>query len=107
MGAEWWLRRPSRVPTDDDIGRLPPSQNESIALPEVNGVVKARASTNNVGKIFIDTDFVLTLFVQDVSLMWEGRLSNMLVSLGVVSDLSSRSKFIKAFGLEVAYFSSE
>jgi len=39
--------------------------------------------------------------------MWEGRLRNMLVSLGVVSDLSSRSKPIKALGVEVAYFSSE
>jgi len=90
MGTEWWLRRPSRVPTDEDIGRPAPSQSETLPLPEVNGIVKARASTNN-----------------DVSLMWEGRLRNMLVSLGVVSDLSSRSKFIKALGLEVAYFSSE
>jgi distribution and morphology protein 10 len=39
--------------------------------------------------------------------MWEGRLRNMLVCLGVVSDLSSRSKFIKALGLEIAFFSSE
>lgn len=39
--------------------------------------------------------------------MWEGRLRNMLVSLGVISDLSSRSKPIKAIGLEVSYFSSE
>lgn len=38
--------------------------------------------------------------------MWEGRLRNMLVSLGVVSDLSSRSKPIKAIGLELSYFSS-
>lgn len=49
MGTEWWLRRPSRVPTDEDIGRPTPSQSETHPLPEVNGVVKARASTNNVG----------------------------------------------------------
>jgi len=48
MGAEWWLRRPSRVPTDDDIGSLASSQNNTLPLPEVNGIVKARASTNNV-----------------------------------------------------------
>jgi len=106
MGAEWWLRRPPRVPTDDDIGRMAPSQNNSLPLPEVNGVVKARASTNNVR----NSSFYKCCrdkFVQDVSLMWEGRLRNMLVSLGVVSDLSSRSKFIKALGLEIAFFSSE
>jgi hypothetical protein len=43
---------------------------------------------------------------QDVSLMWEGRLRNMLVSLGVVSDFSTGSKPIKAIGLEISYFSS-
>jgi distribution and morphology protein 10 len=52
MGAEWWLRRPSRVPTDDDIG---PSQNESLPLLGVNGVVKARASTNNVKTFSLKT----------------------------------------------------
>jgi mitochondrial distribution and morphology protein 10 len=39
--------------------------------------------------------------------MWEGRLRNMLVSLGVVSDLSNRSKPIKAIGLDLSFFSSE
>lgn len=39
--------------------------------------------------------------------MWEGRLGKTLISLGVVSDLSSRSKPIRAIGLELAYFSSE
>lgn len=53
MGAEWWLRRPPRAPTDDDIGRPTRSQNELLPLPGVNGVVKARASTNNVGNTLI------------------------------------------------------
>lgn len=39
--------------------------------------------------------------------MWEGRIRQMLVSLGVVSDFSSRVKPVKAIGLEVSYFSSE
>ncbi|PPQ79534.1 hypothetical protein CVT25_003416 [Psilocybe cyanescens] len=91
MGVEWWLRRPPTSPSDQD-GPDTSSYQEppSIHSADVHGVVKARASTNN-----------------DVSLMWEGRLRNMLVSLGVVSDLSSRSKPIKALGLEVAFFSSE
>ena len=38
--------------------------------------------------------------------MWEGRVKNLLVSLGVVSDLTNRSKPIRAVGLELAYFSS-
>jgi mitochondrial distribution and morphology protein 10 len=38
--------------------------------------------------------------------MWEGRIRNLLVSLGVVSNLSSRSKPIKTIGLELSYFSS-
>ncbi|KAF9473734.1 mitochondrial distribution and morphology protein 10 [Pholiota conissans] len=108
MGVEWWLRRPptvvepsSALPSSSSSSTpsSPPSSSSESAPPslttipsplEVNGVVKARASTNN-----------------DVSLMWEGRLRNMLVSLGVVSDLSSRSKPIKSLGLEVAFFSSE
>ncbi|KAF8974771.1 mitochondrial distribution and morphology protein 10 [Flammula alnicola] len=93
MGVEWWLRRPPTSSLSSDAEELPspePASTKQISLPEVNGVVKARASTNN-----------------DVSLMWEGRLRNMLVSLGVVSDLSSRAKPIKGLGLEVAFFSSE
>ena len=39
--------------------------------------------------------------------MWEGRLRNVLVSLGVVSDLASGSKPIRAIGLELSYFCSE
>ena len=44
--------------------------------------------------------------LQDISLLWEGRLHNMLVSFGIVSNLTSRSKPIKAIGLELSYFSS-
>ncbi|KIM45793.1 hypothetical protein M413DRAFT_440830 [Hebeloma cylindrosporum] len=91
MGVEWWLRRPPKASLDDSPDDLPvPEPVTPSPLQDINGVVKARASTNN-----------------DVSLMWEGRVRNMLVSLGVVSDLSSRSKPIKSLGLEVAFFSSE
>ncbi|CAE6505104.1 unnamed protein product [Rhizoctonia solani] len=114
MGAEWWLRRAAGTRSTgaqqeeqendnlnnepvvmDDLS--PPGQdtpspfptNGALALAgDVTGVVKARISTSS-----------------DVSLMWEGRIRNMLVSLGVVSDLSNRSKPIKSIGLELAYFS--
>jgi distribution and morphology protein 10 len=39
--------------------------------------------------------------------MWEGRVQNLILSVGVVSNLSSRVKPIKAMGLEISYFSSE
>lgn len=39
--------------------------------------------------------------------MWEGRIRNMLVSLGLMSNLANRSKPITAVGLELSYFSSE
>jgi len=90
MGTEWWLRRQPAPSSDEVVDLRPHSSPSSIHSTDVRGVVKARASTNN-----------------HVSLMWEGRLRNMLVSLGVVSDFSSRSKPIKSLGLEVSYFSSE
>ncbi|KAH7904141.1 hypothetical protein BJ138DRAFT_1073677 [Hygrophoropsis aurantiaca] len=118
MGAEWWMRRGApKVPdaSDEEDAMLDsfvhtdttpkpeqiikpemPAQVEPTSQPDhldstadIRGVVKARISTNN-----------------NVSLMWEGRIKQMLVSLGVVSDLSSRSKPIKAIGLELSYFST-
>jgi len=91
MGAEWWMRRSPLKPQEppNQISAFSPPLKNPESMDAVHGVVKARASTSN-----------------DVSLMWEGRLQNMLLSLGVVSDFSSRSKPIKAIGLEVSYFSA-
>ncbi|CAE6469367.1 unnamed protein product [Rhizoctonia solani] len=113
MGAEWWLRRAAGKrlvgqQAEKEVDNLnsepvvldemaPPGQDTPSPFPtnsasalggDVTGVVKARISTSS-----------------DVSLMWEGRIRNMLVSLGVVSDMSNRSKPIKSIGLELAYFS--
>jgi distribution and morphology protein 10 len=57
MGAEWWLRRSRSKPvsngtTADDSFALPSSSlfSEAPTSPyDVTGVVKARASTSNVG----------------------------------------------------------
>ncbi|KIL68329.1 hypothetical protein M378DRAFT_158874 [Amanita muscaria Koide BX008] len=65
-------------------------QNEVAEPQGVHGVLKARASTSS-----------------NVALLWEGRLKSMLVSLGVLADLSHRSKPLKGVGLEVSYFSSD
>ncbi|KAJ7228861.1 mitochondrial distribution and morphology protein 10 [Mycena pura] len=89
MGAEWWMRS-SPSEGEPDFGESSPSPSGGEVKRPVRGVVKARASTNN-----------------DVSLMWEGRVRHMLVSLGVVSDFSNRTKPIKAIGLELSYFSSD
>ncbi|TFK94712.1 mitochondrial distribution and morphology protein 10 [Polyporus arcularius HHB13444] len=87
MGAEWWQRRGKvRHPSDSPDA---PQPSLPDLVDEVQGVVKAKVSTTT-----------------DVSLLWEGRLRNVLVSLGVVSNLSSRSKPIKSIGLELSYFSS-
>lgn len=110
MGAEWWLRRPAFVPGYDPSSDEAPevvAPSPDAHFPEmVHGVVKARASTNNVRHRPLYRACPHFLSVQDVSLMWEGRLRNMLISLGVVSDFSNRSKPIKAIGLELSYFSS-
>lgn len=96
MGAEWWMRRSlPQSPSHGERTRasfLPAErwdQQPSTMATDLRGVVKARVSTNN-----------------NVALLWEGRLKQMLVSLGVISDLSSRSKPIKAIGLELSYFST-
>ena len=107
MGAEWWLRRSLTPRPSEDSEIHPPTPPPFPPVEDVQGVVKARASTNNVRSHQFSPYPPLSLTLQDVSLMWEGRLRNMLVSLGVVSDFSSRSKPIKAIGLEVSYFSSE
>lgn len=39
--------------------------------------------------------------------MWQGRIRNALASLGVIANLSNRSKSIAAIGIELAYFTSE
>jgi distribution and morphology protein 10 len=49
MGVEWWLRRPPKASLDDTHEDLPASEPATPSpLQDINGVVKARASTNNV-----------------------------------------------------------
>lgn len=42
--------------------------------------------------------------MQTISLLYESRIRHCLVSVGVISDLSSRSNPVRAMGLEVQYF---
>ncbi|KAL5487826.1 MDM10_3 [Sanghuangporus weigelae] len=126
MGGEWWLRskkQPQQLPSGpglSDLGGEAPATSttmttaelslpsEPIPTPEsftlsestepplsqesgqIQGVVKARLSTSS-----------------EFAFMWEGRLSNALVSFGVISNLVNRSKPTNSIGLEFSYFSSE
>ncbi|PVG00566.1 hypothetical protein CPB86DRAFT_701009 [Serendipita vermifera] len=81
LGAEWWVRSNEPVSAEGAI-------TNKHTTSSTQGLLKAKLSTN-----------------YDVSLLWEGRLKQVLVGLGVVSDLSNRSKPIRALGVEVAYFS--
>ncbi|KAH7100683.1 mitochondrial distribution and morphology protein 10 [Auriculariales sp. MPI-PUGE-AT-0066] len=89
VGAEWWIGGTARSADDPPTTDHDSSLSRALAVEQLGGVVKARMSTN-----------------ADLSLMWEGRIKNLLVSLGVVSDLTNRSKPIRTIGLELAYFSS-
>lgn len=48
MGVEWWLRRPVTSSLVVDTNEADDQPPPVFMLPDVNGVVKARASTNNV-----------------------------------------------------------
>ncbi|KAI0320633.1 mitochondrial distribution and morphology protein 10 [Amylostereum chailletii] len=89
MGAEWWLRRSKAEPLPDSVDNITLPDTLPQSPYDVTGVVKARLSTSN-----------------EVALMWEGRLKNLLIGLGVASNFSSRAKPIKSLGLEISYFSS-
>lgn len=90
------LRPPPAPPSFDTPApsSSPPSMISTLLAP-ITGVLKARLSTTS-----------------DIRLLWQGRLSHCLVSLGVKADLSpppvpSASRgVVKSIGLEVMYFSS-
>lgn len=108
MGAEWWIRRGLRKPVESESGAaLSDTGSILTKTDEVQGVVKARVSTSTVSGLLISTRICLTMALKNVSLMWEGRIGQTLISLGVTSDFSNKSKPISALGLELAYFSSD
>ncbi|ETS62430.1 hypothetical protein PaG_03045 [Moesziomyces aphidis] len=134
VGAEYWLRaakppsptatmpraeesvsksmslRDHLHPTESSLPPPPPSTASSLVAPAgvpaslstllspITGVLKARIST-----------------ASDIRLLWQGRLSHCLVSLGVKADLSPSATLnlnpggkvgiVKSVGVEVMYFS--
>ncbi|BGP12514.1 hypothetical protein JCM10213_007642 [Rhodosporidiobolus nylandii] len=110
VGGEWFQRRKPKGEkqreeqveegrTFDAFGRGADGEEDrrrrrnNDAEDEVLGVLKARASTNS-----------------DLALMWEGRLGDFLVSLGLVADLrlASRSRGrvspIRSVGVGISYW---
>nr|CAG8543802.1 9895_t:CDS:2 [Entrophospora candida] len=81
IGGEWWQGKKA-----DERNNL--SNEISKQLSDINGVVKATIGTSKNAK-----------------LLWEGRYGNILFSLGVIADLSSRLSPIKSVGLQFQYFS--
>lgn len=113
IGGEWWIgsgrgkggwRGLAGHPLGEEagvFGKTEPQEEATLSLEKVamdqrpnhdphdrDGVLKARVSGNGL-----------------ISLLYESRIRKCLVSIGVVSDLSSRSSPIRAMGLEVQYFS--
>ncbi|CDR88130.1 related to MDM10-mitochondrial morphology and inheritance component [Sporisorium scitamineum] len=93
-----------REELDDEVSLRPPPPTTSTPagttlsniISPITGVLKARISTTS-----------------DIRLLWQGRLSSCLVSLGVKADLTPTHRpptngkmgIVKSIGLEVMYFS--
>ncbi|KAL7420483.1 Mitochondrial distribution and morphology protein 10 [Cryptotrichosporon argae] len=73
----------------DDRDEVPVARaTEERMRDERDGVLKARLSGN-----------------WSIALLYESRIRNCLVSIGVIADLLSRQKPVRALGLEVQYYS--
>lgn len=124
VGGEWFQRR--RAPTMGETGSVEvPSRatwdafgrgvsqevttGSSPAIGEVTGVLKFRASTNTVSPSTSSHAHSL-IWTQDLALLWEGRLGDFLVSLGVVADLrlatrsGGRTSPIRTMGIGLQYW---
>jgi distribution and morphology protein 10 len=88
IGACWWLRKGFR--SDDGSGRAMEGQPQPVvgSREREAGVLKMRASTAG-----------------EVSLLYVSRISNVLFSIGVLSDFKSLTRPVKSLGAEVSFFS--
>lgn len=74
---------------------------------EVTGIVKARASPASVRKqCLYHAPTIADLQAQGIAVMWEGKWRDCFVGLGLVADLSSHKRPVKAVGLELQYLKS-
>lgn len=106
MGAEWWMKDRATSFSEPNATNSETLASTPSSPREIQAVLKARISTSAVRKLLFECRHLNTP-LQDMAFLWEGRLRNALVSMGVISNLSNRSRPIAAIGLELAYFSSE
>jgi len=123
LGGEWWIGKGSgswiggkdkdkevedRI-EEVDVGQWP-SHPVVAAEQHRDGVLRAKVSGNGVSRDFRKFDAELRLISRScssektVSLLYESRIRHCLVSVGVISDLTSRASPVRAMGLEVQYF---
>ncbi|ORX37034.1 hypothetical protein BD324DRAFT_579492 [Kockovaella imperatae] len=92
FGGEWWIgrRRGKRDLTEmKNVLDMPDMKIHEPGMgADRDGVVKARVSGN-----------------WSIALLYEARIRNCLVSVGVISDVLSRQRPIRSVGLELQYFS--
>jgi hypothetical protein len=92
-----------------DVGQWP-SHPIVAAEQHRDGVLRAKLSGNGVSRStwrsVSEHRLILRLCCsgQTVSLLYESRIRHCLVSVGVISDLTSRASPVRAMGLEVQYF---
>ncbi|KAK0544983.1 Mitochondrial distribution and morphology protein 10 [Tilletia horrida] len=88
---------PLRTGTSQVIASTAPEAAIHVLETQIDGATAPQDAVNGVLKFRFSSS-------ADVALLWEGRLRNCLVNLGVRADLSSRSAPIKSVGLDVLYF---
>jgi distribution and morphology protein 10 len=123
IGGEWWIGKgrgswigsngKDREAVPGGAGSEPPL-TVTTADQDRDGVLRAKVSGTGVSGwmrrsvINRSTANPLSIGPQTISLLYESRIRHCLVSVGVISDLSSRpstsSSPVQAMGLEVQYF---
>lgn len=92
LGMELWrppavkVETPSPTPADENVEQL---VAEGIkGADDINGVLKVKGDQN-----------------WKIGILWEGRIKELLVSIGAGLDLKRRDRIIGSVGLEVSYSS--
>lgn len=85
------------VPSQQDALQSKPSN----PLDTFSGPQKGSAASGIIGLVKARISSTM-----DISLMWEGRLRNSLISAGCRGNLHNRARPVSSIGLEIMYFSS-
>ncbi|RUS15715.1 mitochondrial distribution and morphology protein 10 [Endogone sp. FLAS-F59071] len=85
IGVEWRSRKEDEV--EEESNEKDKDTGEKSNGAKLEGLVKARVGVS-----------------KGLALMWEGRYKNILFSIGLLGDLSSRSNPVQSVGVEIQYF---